>query len=343
VTRVFIIGGTGFIGSAVAQRLAESGAEVVLFNRAQTDASPDFEQIVGDVARLPDYKDQLRDVKPDAIVHTIAYTEGDAERARATFAGLDCPLVVLGSQDCYAGFHGWQAGRELTDFPMDEDSPLADPHYWRKLGHPSHDSAEEYDKNRMTSELLAAHRSGELAPIILRVPMVWGPKDSGFEHRHGDIIWHLLDHREHMVMGEREQGQIWTFGYIDNVAAAIVHAISTAPAGSIFNVGEHKVRTKRRWAELYAAAADHILDVRIAPDALLLPGNEQDAPTFHLINDNTAFARATGFTEPVPLDAAMKATLVWAQDHPDQIGSRPDYDARTSAADSYERAVSSLA
>ena len=219
--KLLIIGGTRFIGREIARLATEAGHDVILFNRGQTDPGSDLPTILGDAARLAEHRDELRAMRPDAVIHCIAYTEQDAEQVIDVFAGLDTHLVVLGSQDCYAGFQQFRSRQETTDFPITEDAPLAGPYYWRGT---EHAKADTYDKNLMTATLLKGHAAARVHATVLRLPMVYGPGDRQFANRHGDIIWRVLDEQREFVIGHREQGIVWTYGYITNVAAAVLHA-----------------------------------------------------------------------------------------------------------------------
>lgn len=166
--------------------------------------------------------------------------------------------------------------------------------------------------------------------------MVYGPGDPQFEHRHGDIIWRVLDARPEFVIGHREQGIIWTYGYITNVAAAVLHALDSDVAGKVFNVGEAAVRTRRRWADLYAEAKHHTFQYRVVPDELLDSDTPRDRPTYHIITDNSDFVRATAFVEPVPIQEGIERTIQWAAQHRDKIGKQPDYAHQVAAANRYD-------
>lgn len=324
--RVLLLGGTRFIGRAIAERARAAGHDLLLFNRGQTDAAqpPD---VRGDVDELVQHRDALRALAPDAVVHCIAYTEQHGRDLAEVFEGLDVHAVVLGSMDCYRAFSDLRAGQEPAEgFPTQEADPLAPPFYWRGT---EHGRAEDYDKNLLTDALLAAGAAGRLRPTVLRLPMVYGPEDPQFAHRHGEAIWHCLDERPRYVIGAVTQATIWTFGYVENVAAGVLHTLAhpAATAGQVYNLGEARVRTKRRWAELYAAAAGLELEVCAVPDAAL-GDTEPNAAAPHLIVDSGRFARETEFVAPVTVEQAVARTLDWARAHPDALGPRPDYAAR---------------
>jgi nucleoside-diphosphate-sugar epimerase len=327
--RILVIGGTGFIGKATAAALAERGDEVTLFNRGKSDPDNSLPSIQGDVDNLRDFTAEIHALRPEAIVHCIAYTRKAAEDLVAVSEGLDAHLVVLSSEDCYDAFHRIVTDRDPGDLPIDETFPLAPPLYWKGTGHPR---ADEYDKNQMTEVVLAAH--GDRPVTVLRLPMVWGPGDPQFQHRHGAIIWNLLDRRERMVLGANEQARIWSHGYIDDVAGAIVRSIGEpAVYGLALNLAEHKVRSWRRWAELYCEAADRHPEIAIVPDYMIEDGSHPNSPCPHVFSDAALFRSLTGWRDRVAIEDAVARTWAWAQQHPDGIGPQPDYDRLDRAAE----------
>lgn len=324
--RILLIGGTRFIGREVARQALEAGHELVFFNRGEQQAEPPGPLVRGDVEHLVDHTDALRAAAPDAVVHCIAYSPQHAQDLDAALGPLDLRSVVLSSLDCMAAFSAARDGLDATDWPVtDADPTTTDRYYWRGS---EHGHAEDYDKNLVTDAVLAAHERGRGRPTVLRLPMVYGPGDPQFQHRHGEALHHVLDRRERYVIGAIEQATLWTFAYVENVAAAILHALGCdAAVGQVYGIAEPRVRTKRRWADQYAAAADHAFRWCPVPDAWL-HGGDPEEPATHLIFDGSRFRAETGFAEPVGQLEAVRRTLAWAADHRDALGDPPDYAAR---------------
>lgn len=336
--KILIIGGTRFIGKAVAKQASTNGHDVVLFNRGKTHPDSPFPTILGEVDQLGAHKSTLRDLRPDVVIHAIAFTQTHALDAVDVWAGSGARLIVLSSQDCYEAFYQLNQGRDVAELPLAEDAQLCTQrHYW--AGHPGMKTYPEYDKNLVTAAVLTAHNDGRLAASVLRLPMVFGPEDFQFRHRHGKFIRRLYDQQSVMMMGAVEQASLFTFGFIDNIAAAIVRAAELPLVdGKVFNIGEAKSRSLRRWAELYAEAAGRAFEFAILPDALTeLDATAVNNPPRLLLFDTQAFWRETGFVDPVPLPAQISQTLAWGLEHADALGERPDYEGESAKVESYRR------
>ncbi len=320
--RIVVIGGTRFIGREIVRRAREAGHEVTTCHREAGEG-----EIAVDAAALSEQRDRLRALRPDVVVHCVCNDQRRADELVATFRGDDVLTIALSSADCYAAFQ--QLVRDQTDYdlPLDETSPTcATRHYWRGIGH--HVDA-DYDKNLMTERLMAAHREGSSRPLVFRLPMVYGPHDYQLAHRHGPIVRRILDERRRFVVGAQEQSRLLSFGYVENVAAAIVHAFGRRDLdGEIFNLAEPQVRPWRRWAELYARAAGWQFDYAVVPDEILLvEPPARDALLGHMIVDGGRYRRQSGFVEVVDLETGIGRTLEFGRAHPELLGDRPDYEA----------------
>lgn len=342
--KVLIIGGTGFISGEIARLAAEAGHEVVLYNRGEAAPDAPYRTIRGEREQLRDHADALRAERAAIVVHAIAGTEHHARDAVAVFRGTDARLLVLGSMDVYDAFQQAVRGRETADFPIAEDGAVTAIRYYYRDLMPGDPKREFYDKNLMSAVLLDAHARGEVRAGVFRLPMVYGPHDKQFAGRHGYVLRRLADGRRRLVMGLQDQGRLWTFGYVTNMAAAIVHAF-THPAldGRIHNLAERAWRSKRRWADLYARAAGVELAYALLPDELVENDREaRHAPPMHLLIDAARFYDETGFTDPVPLDDCVRRTWEWAMANPEALGPSPDYAAEDRLVAAYAAAMDAL-
>jgi UDP-glucose 4-epimerase len=75
--RVFITGGSGYIGSVVVKRLIQCGYDVAVFDNLERghrcNVDSDAELIVGDLRNKDAIADAMQFVKPDAVLHFAAY------------------------------------------------------------------------------------------------------------------------------------------------------------------------------------------------------------------------------------------------------------------------------
>jgi nucleoside-diphosphate-sugar epimerase len=312
--KLLVLGGSRFIGRALVRQARAEGHQVVVFNRGKTD--PEGTDITGDRRNLEASQLALRAVEADAVVDCIAYSEEDGRQLVSVFG--DTRMVVLSSADCFAGFRRVVLGEDPGELPMRDHSALCtERHYWRGSAH----HADDYDKNLMTAVVAPA------GATVLRLPMVYGPGDHQVAYRHGTILHHLLAGRSRYVEGAVSLSTIWTYGYIENMVAAILHAVGHADPGEVYNLAEPSVRTRRRWVELYAAASGRPLEVVAVCDEKL----EGSRIAAHLLVDGGRYRRDTGFVEPVPLLDGIARTWAWAQAHPEVLGPEPDFGAREAA------------
>ena len=72
--RVLIIGGTGFVGKHIAQRLSNHEHEVIVFHRGQTQVRfpGNTREILDPSSTLPirQFPRELLDLTPDTVIHT---------------------------------------------------------------------------------------------------------------------------------------------------------------------------------------------------------------------------------------------------------------------------------
>jgi nucleoside-diphosphate-sugar epimerase len=162
--RVFITGGNGFIGRALAQRYRALGAEVCGTDFA---ADPAWNVVAGDVRRPEEWRNRLSGV--DLVIHTAAVVSMVAPMRAAWDVNCNGTRRLL--TECRE--RGVARFVQLSsvaafgfDFPADVDE-----------SHPLITTGNSYVDTKITSEhaVLASHARGEIDCTIIRPGDVYGP------------------------------------------------------------------------------------------------------------------------------------------------------------------------
>jgi nucleoside-diphosphate-sugar epimerase len=83
---------------------------------------------------------------------------------------------------------------------------------------------------------------GRLPATVLRLPAVYGPGDA--HRRFRTYIVRMLDRRPVVLLEAATAQWRWTHGYVEDVARAIVRAVTDERAtGKVYNVGEESTPT----------------------------------------------------------------------------------------------------
>jgi nucleoside-diphosphate-sugar epimerase len=82
--RILILGGTRFIGWHIASTLKRKGHRVAMFHRGSTPLQElsGIEEILGDKAKLLDFRDDFRRFRPEAVIACIGYTPSESKNRR---------------------------------------------------------------------------------------------------------------------------------------------------------------------------------------------------------------------------------------------------------------------
>jgi nucleoside-diphosphate-sugar epimerase len=324
--RVFIIGGTSFVGPYVVRSLVSQGHEVTVFHRGSTegDLPARVEHLHGERAELLAHTKAIDRLAPDVVLHMVPMSGHDAEVALRAFEGRAARMVAISSGDVYRA-----RNRLFRVEPGPPDPvPLAESSPLRSVLHPYRDTAPapghpSYHYEKIHVERIVM-QSSALPGTVLRLPFVYGPGDR--QHR-------LFEHLRRMDQGRsaipiRRDYAAWscTRGYVENVAAAIVLALTNpAAAGRIYNVGEERAFLEADWIRKVGQMAGWHGEVVPVPEASL-PGLPDLATGQDLVLDTSRIRRELGFQEVVSLEDGLKHTIEWERAHPPvPLPPPPDY------------------
>jgi nucleoside-diphosphate-sugar epimerase len=323
--RVLFIGGAKMTGPFAVRALLDAGHEVMLLHRSHSQ-SPLLRgavQLIGDKSELPAMRSRLAALRLDLIVHMVAFTEADAAALIQAAAGIVPRALVVSSIDVYRAYgrlHRTEPGSP-DPTPSNEEAPL-------RAMLSIHGAA--YEKIAVER---VARSDPRLPCTVLRYPAVYGPGDD--LHRLGKWVRRMDDHRPFILVGKGQAGWRFTHGYVENVAAATVCAITNSiAAGRIYNVGDAITPSWVDWIRRVGRACDWDGDVAVVPDEQLPAHLSENLDFLQDWTVDTARIRAElGYLEPIAPDEAMRRAIQWEREHaPPPALVRLEYAAEDTAA-----------
>ncbi|MBI2572059.1 MAG: NAD-dependent epimerase/dehydratase family protein [Candidatus Schekmanbacteria bacterium] len=252
--RVFMTGGTGFLGKAVTTRLIAAGHEVTLLclPRESVAARAGLHLVTGDITRPDTLVGLFAD--HDAVVHlagAVGYgqkmsvclavnRDGTRNVAAAAVAAGTRRFIHLSSVSVY--------GR-VAGVPITENAPRL------RTGEPYGDT--KIDAEEVLEDFVAR---GELAVTMLRPTVIYGPGDEKFLPK---LAQNLLSGKARIIGdGDNSVDLI----HVDDVALIVEQLLRREDTiGAVFNVTNPDNCT---WRELLAAVAD---ELGVSPPRTRLP------------------------------------------------------------------------
>jgi len=155
-------------------------------------------------------------------------------------------------------------------------------------------------------------RAGDVPATILRLPKVYGPHDG--QHHVGRALSRLREAGGELVLSEEEARWRWSRGYVSNVAAAIVAAVTDpVAAGRTYNVGEPDALPQATWLRRVAEVAG--LDTTIRTGLEVEPS---EAPPFDWAYDMALDTRRIRtelkFAEEISHQQALVRSVLWERE-----------------------------
>lgn len=305
---ILIIGGTVFLGRALAEAARARGHRLTLFNRGQSnpDLALDAEQIRGD--RTGDLS-ALAGRRWDAVIDTCGYVPRVVRHSAAALADATDHYTFISSISVYAS----------TGAPgVDETAPvgtLDDPTVEKVTG-------ETYGPLKALCEQAAAEELPGRA-LVVRPGLIVGPHDptDRFTYwpvrvaRGGAVLAPGRPDRATQVIDVRDLAE-WTIALIEQGQTGAFNA--TGP-DRVLTMGELLDASREESAsdaQPVWVDEDFLLEQGVAPWSelpLWIPESDPDAAGFSAIDVRKAIGAGLRFR---PLRDTVRATLEWAGTRP---------------------------
>ena len=295
--RVFVTGATGFIGAAVASRLASDGYHVAALVRPEANLSrlgewrDRIRLIHGTLAASTTYEDALADFSPDTVMHLGWHGVGKGARDDPDQIYVNVPdsldLFLTAQRAGCRTFigAGSQAEYGRSTQPLSEDSPIGPATLY---------GAAKFAAYSVLSRLAITHC---MRFAWLRLFSVYGPQDHDSTLISYFVRELLLRHRPAVSAGSH----LWDYLYIDDAAQAFVDVAERKGSG-IYNVASGSARPLRETLQMIR---DHI------DPGLQIGFGEASVSHAQPLQASVARLRALGWSPATPLSTGIRNTVAW--------------------------------
>ena len=307
---ILVIGGTGYMGKMMVERLLDRGDRVTVFSRGATRPSwwDRIAHIPGDRNDRSGFVDKLRGLTFDAVVDTQAYRREDVEAAVRAFTGGVGRYLLVSTGSVYLEGHV-DISRHC---PYDETAVN-----WDSLEYDYPPNEDPYAVGKRHCEKWLLENAGTLPFTIIRIPAVMGPEDPT-----GRMWWWVqraLDGGPVVVPSEL-QGAFRTF-YSADAAANFVRVLDAPHTiGQTYFIGMPEIMNVERWTNLIWSAAGNARRICCVPRPVIdrqpdlagyLPPLTRPVSNLHDLSK----AQRDIVITATPVEEWVPATVNWYRSH----------------------------
>lgn len=319
--KVLLTGANGFLGSHVAQRLADLGVDLRLMLRSTSNTDSisglRYERVEGDVRDPSSLARAVEGV--DVVVHMAVLNWAVSEAIYQSVNAVGTGNLVHAARN--AGVRRFVYISSLAAQGPNPDATTMMPQP------PAPISA--YGRSKLAGETAVLAARGDLDVTMLRPGVIYGPRDTALLpfFRMGKLGFLP-------VYGDGLNTLSWI--HVDDAASAVTRAaLEEVASGSIFTISDGSFHTWRRLVEAFGRAWGKTPRIIPVPGwAFTLAGIGSGAAqtlsrrslTFnpdqvrhmrarYWICDNAAITAALGWQPQVDLDEGMSNTVRWYRDH----------------------------
>lgn len=304
--KILLVGGTGLLGTCVAQRLIDRGDAVTLLNRGRTPSrlTGPYQRLIGDLNDAEAAATLIRRGGAwDCVIDTISGVPERARTVASACAGITRQLIFCSSSSVYP--------KPADHYPVREDHPLgaAFANGIGKIG-----CEDCYRK--------AANR-GDFALTIIRPGQIYG-ETGGVLHSLGQGLGFLDRVRCGLPVIVHGDGTgLWSALHADDIAAIFAAAAGNPIAfNNIYNAMGEEWMT---WDRYYASIAEAMgvpapplvhVPVEILCEIAPVAGDQaRRSLQYPGIYDMTRARRDFGWKQTIPFVEGMRRTINWLIEH----------------------------
>lgn len=305
--KVLVTGISGFIGSYLARRLAEEGAEVYGLIRNSSnlwrikDLKNQIDLRYADLTDFESVRKAVQDIKPQKVFHLAAYVDVSRsfevmdDMVEVNIKGtLNLLRALVGSgYDCFINTGTCEEyGDNLVPF-LEEQVP---------------NPVSLYSASKVATTMFCQmlHKTKGLPIITLRPFLTYGPRQES-----NMLIPSLIKKAlkgEALEMTEGEQTR--EFNYVDDIVDGFIKASITPEAiGEIINIGNGLEYKIKEVVEIILKLMNSSVKPKFGALAYR-PGE-----TWHFYCDNTKAKEILGWKPKVSLEDGLRMTINWFQKH----------------------------
>lgn len=321
--RIVVVGGAGFVGSAVSRKLVQdTGASVLVLDSLTATASL---ASLAPVASSPRYAFRKADIRepgriaaliqafaPDAVIHAAAHAEAGAKE-------------TSGATDTnFAG--SWRLMEAVRGYWANLPEPRREA--FRLVGvSRTHFGADDETASTLAASddvLLSWHNAYGLPSVLLRAPAAFGPCQFPSAFVPATLIASLEGTpRDGAPDGERD----WI--HVDDLATALIAAATKGTAGTVYTAtGKGRASPVAVAARIARLASRYSAAPLQATTSIKSIALERDvAAVAHPPLDATSLEAETGWLAAETLDSGLAQTVRWYLAN--EAWWRPLVDART--------------
>jgi nucleoside-diphosphate-sugar epimerase len=296
--RVLVIGGTGFLSSAIVKELQAAGHAVSVFTRGQRPVPAGVTAMVGDRKDYAAFKETLSRHTFDAVIDCIGYVPEDAQSDVETFAGRVGHFIFISTDFTYGG--------EPRRLPLKEETAPTEAY-------------NDYGRNKVKCEriLRQAWQDAQFPVTILRPPHIMG---AGSHLGTGS-----LRGRDPMLLDSIKQGVpviVLDEGALliqpvvhTDVGRACAAALGKSQTfGQIYNMAGNDIVTTKEYYQIVGACLGCPVTFVSLPSSVYVEAFPDRRPfAQHRVYDISKLVRDVGYTPQITVREAIQEMVDWLQ------------------------------